>query len=94
MGAYMYPIVIKREPQKVRYSKEIALGNSVLTLAKLREHVSEDDIFSIYQTDEGLYSKTMLCVDGERMETQEEANARVAKEEAYMKGYNEFHSKK
>ena len=57
-------------------------------------HVNEDDRFSIIETDEGLYSKTILSITGTRTETDEELNTRVAKEETYMKNYTEFHNRK
>ncbi len=91
MGMYMYPIKIKREPQIVRYSKVVELEDSTLTLAMLRKYVSEDEHFSIIETDEGFYSKTLLSISGNRSETDDELNSRVAKEENYMKNYNEFH---
>ena len=87
----MYPIIIKREPQKIRYHKEFELDGEGLTLAKLREYVTEDEIFSISETDESIHSKTMLYVNGTRLETKEETELRVQKEESYMKNYAEFH---
>lgn len=92
---YMYPIIIKKEPQKIRYHKEIELDGDVLTLAMLRKHVDEEDqVFSVFTTDAGLHSKTMLSVYCERTETDEEVRKRVESEEKYMKNYTEFHSKK
>lgn len=78
----------------IRYSKQFELDNEALTLEKLRKYVSEDEIFSISDTDEGLHSKTMLYVNGTRLETQEETNTRVKKEEKYMENYANFHRNK
>jgi len=92
MPAYAYPIIIKREPQLVRFQKEIELGSGsdgVLTLAKLREYgVTEEHAFWTRETDEGLYSTTLLIISGARLETPEELKIRVEKEEAYMAEYN------
>ena len=92
MPPYAYPIIIKREPQLISYQKEIELGtgsDSVLTLAKLREHgVTEEHSFWTYETDEGLHSTNYLIIAGERLETPEELKIRIEKEEAYMVEYN------
>jgi hypothetical protein len=95
MGAYMYPIKIKREPQKISYSKQIELKNEgVLTLAELREYVTEDEEFSINEKENSIYgNEYILSVWGKRMETDDEVKNRVAKEESYMKNYTEFHEK-
>lgn len=89
MGMYMYPITIKRESQVIHYSNEYELEDDPLTLKELRKYVSEDESFSIYNKEEGLY----LLVSGSRLETKEEVEMRVKGEEGYMKNYNEFHSK-
>lgn len=93
MGAYMYPITIKRDRQKIRYTIEVELEDSTLTLSILRMYVNEDEKFSIVETDEGPYSKTVLFITKERYETDTELKARVEKEEAYMIEYNKRHSK-
>lgn len=93
MGAYMYAIEIKREPQKVRYQRKVELDGPVLTLSMLRELVTEDEIFSVEETEGGIYSTIYLSIDGYRMETPEETAKRVASEEAYMIEYNKRKSK-
>lgn len=92
----MYPITIKREPQEVRYEKEIELKDGQLTLAELRKFVSEDETFSIneVETDRIFGYVTMLYINGKRLETPEETKVRVEKEETYMKNYNEYHLSK
>lgn len=93
MGAYMYPILIKKEPQKVGYTKEFDLDDDVLTLAKLRKYVRKHEHFHIH-TDEGIFHNTYtLCVSGTRLETPQEVSLRVAKEELYMENYKAFHLK-
>jgi hypothetical protein len=93
MPAYAYPITIKRERQKVRYSKTIELDDHVLTLGILSKLVTPDERFCIVETDEGLYSRTILSISGFRLETDEELADRVKKEESYMIEYNKRHKK-
>jgi hypothetical protein len=92
MGKYMYKIVIEREPQEIKYSREIELKDELLTLAELRKHVSENEYFSIdlEETDDGGF-RTMLNVSGKRLETQDEVDIRVTKQEKYMENYHKFH---
>ena len=91
----MYPIIIKREPQIIRYQKEIDLSDIQLSLKVIRKYVSETETFSINEVETGRFSsKTMLCVNGQRLETKKELNLRVKKEEAYMENYTKFHSSK
>lgn len=93
---YMYPIAINIEAQEIRYQNEYNLGDGLLTLAILRKYVSEDQTFSVNDgVDEDDFSdNTILYVNGTRLETKGELSKRVAKEEAYMKRYNEFHATK
>jgi len=92
----MYPITIKREPQKIRYTKEIELNNDgVFTLSELRKLVTEDEKFSVIEKEDSMYGGSyILSITGERMETEEELKLRVEKEENYMKNYHIFHSRK
>ena len=93
--SYMYPIIIKREPQIIRYQKEFDLSNVQLSLKVIRKYVSETESFSINELETGRFSsKIMLYVNGQRLETKKELNLRVKKEEAYMKNYTKFHSSK
>lgn len=94
MGMYMYPITIKREPQVIKFEKKVGLGgNTTLTLAELKSHgVTEENSFEILEDYEiGLYTLYIYC---KRLETQDEVDARVKKEEKYMKNYTKFHAKK
>ena len=85
---YMYPIVIKREPQYKSYEKEFKLADSWLSLDDLKEYVSGDETFMIDSEEKKIY------VSGKRKETPEETKIRVAKEESYMKNYTEYHKNK
>lgn len=89
---YMYPIIIKKEPQIVNYHKKIQLDDDVLTLDILRQHVKEDELFWV-TTPEGMYGNMTLSVSGKRMETEDEVRIRVESNEKYMKDYAEFHAR-
>lgn len=86
MGAYMYPIIIKRESQKINVEKEVNLGYDCnLTLADLKSHgVKNNDSFSIYENDSKEY---ILYISSKRFETKKELKLRIQKEERYMLKY-------
>lgn len=88
MGAYMYPINIDRDPQKIGYTKDYELNDSELSLADLRKYVNEDETFEIN------YEENRIYVYGYKLETKEEVEKRVSKQEKYMKNYTEFHKNK
>ena len=88
MGAYMYPIVINRERSFIPYERCYKLTDLELTLNELKFYVKKNESFFI---DSEAY---VIYVRGKRLETDEEMNERIAKEELYMKNYQEFHSKK
>lgn len=93
MGAYMYPIIIKREPQIISVRKTIELDDSTLTLAQLMRYgVTNDCKFQIVE--DSYSGEYRLYIYSKRLETQKEVDKRVAKEESYMKNYNNFHKNK
>ena len=90
---YASKIEIKRYPQEVRFHKEIELPEGLLTLEILSKYLTKDESFSIDSQSERFYSKTILNIYGKRLETPEEVNKRVIKEEKYMEGYYKHHAK-
>lgn len=94
MPAYSYPITIKRDPQKVRYTNNIEVESDIFTLAELRKYVKEEERFSIIQNENTRFGSYILSVSGERLETPKETASRVEKEEAYMEKYNSNHANK
>lgn len=86
MGMYMYPIKINRELEIVRYDKVFDLEELELSLDQLKQYVSNDETFTIDNDNYKIY------VYGKRFETNEEFEARVAKEEQYMINYTKFHN--
>jgi len=94
MGKYMYPIKINREPLEISYHHEIILEDGILSLVELKQHVSESEKFTIIEKEGNHFlGVTVLVVYGKRLETPEETQMRVKKEEEYMKGYDDFHNK-
>jgi len=89
---YMYPITVKKEPQTVNYHKKTKLEDDILSLAILRKHVKEDELFYVTTPGE-LYGNMTLTVTGKRTETARETRGRVESEERYMKEYAEFHAR-
>ncbi len=90
---YMYPIKINIEPQMVSYEKKFDLGyDSTLTLSQLLEFgVTNENSFQIIEEENT--QRYTLYINGKRIETKQETEIRVKREEAYMKGYIEFHSR-
>jgi hypothetical protein len=86
----MYPIKINKEPQRVSVNSQVDLGyDGELTIADLLGHgVTESGSFSIQQEENSC--RLTLYIYNSRLETQEEVDARVKKEEAYMERYKEY----
>src|SRR4051812_11690549 len=91
---YASPIVIKREPQKVRYHKRIELPDELMTLEELSKYVSKDESFGFSEIESSQFGcKKVLEVFGYRLETDQEVADRVSKAEAYNEKYKDFHAK-
>ena len=67
------------------------IGSDSFTLAEIRELVTEDETFFIYPKEDSMSQGFELSVRGYRLETPEELEARVKKEETYMENYRKFH---
>lgn len=89
MGAYIYPIKVNKEKQKVKTVKSIKLPDRFLTISDIAKHLKEGDKFSISEIEQGVFNmETILTVHSERLETNEEQKTRVSKELLYMAEYN------
>lgn len=86
---------INREPQKVRYVREVELPDGLLTLEDIGKHLKEGEKFGFFQKEEGGLGMPVdyLSIHGYRLETDEEVKARVAKAEKYNENYEKFHAK-
>lgn len=95
MPPYAYPIVIKKDPQLIRYNREVEIESDVLTLEIVTENIKPGELFSVHQKDGGMFGGPhFLSIVGERLETPEEVAIRVEKEEKYMAEYNKRQAKK
>jgi len=90
----MYPITIKLDAQEIEYKRKVELKSEELTLADLREHVSETEKFTITFDQFWSGDLPILYIRGKRLETAEEVKIRVAKEEQYMINYTIFQANK
>ena len=87
-------IEIKREPQRIRYQREIELPDGWLTLKDIARHLKIGEMFAFREVKTGVFGSTMyMDIYGYRIETKKELKIRVAKEEKYMKEYYKFHAK-
>jgi hypothetical protein len=91
---YASKIEIKREPQFISYEKIFDLGyDATLSISDLRFFgITDENTFATHQEENT--KRYTLYVNGMRLETEEETKIRVAKEEAYMRGYEEYHKNK
>ena len=92
MPAYAYPIKIKKARQTIHFDETKRLENDCLTLADL-QFVGADD-FSICLPDDDWATGYIVNVSRTRLETDEERNNRVQKEESYMAEYTRRHPAK
>ena len=94
MGAYMYPITVKKDKQIIRYIERHVLPDRLLDLSDIQKHIKEGDKFSITEIEQGVFCiETVLTVHKMRLETDEELNLRVNKELSYMAEYNKRQNK-
>ena len=92
MGAYMYPIIIKREPQFVRYNRKVELETDILTKDLINKNVSDDEIFSIQEEYNSQFPTFYLSISSKRLETEKEFEERLNRQEEYMIEYNKRHN--
>ena len=86
---------INREPQRVRYQREVELPDGLLTLEDIGKYLKEGEKFGFFQKEEGGLGLPVnyLNIHGYRDETKEEIDVRVAKAEAYNKKCDEYNLK-
>ena len=85
MPPYAYPIKIDRKRQKIAFQENKTFEN-MLTLADLK--FVGNDPFSVDRDGHGYHE---ITVYRNRLETDQERDIRVAREESYMKEYNRRH---
>lgn len=91
MGAYAYPITINRKRKRINTQRRVPKPES-LTKAWIVENCADDECFEVESGtfSDGEYVEITPCVVfyGSRLETNEEYQKRIAREEAYMAEYN------
>ncbi len=91
---YASKIIIKYEPKKVRYHREVELPDGLLTIEDISKHIKEQEQFGFREVETGAYGTTLFIdIFGYRLETQEELDARIYKEEKYNENYEKHHIK-
>ncbi len=91
---YASKITVKYTPQKVNYQREIKLPDGLLTIDEISKHLKEGEKFGFRGVENGMFGTTlMMDIFGHRLETQEELDARVTKEEKYNENYEKHHAK-
>lgn len=83
MPAYAYPILIRRENLQVHFLEERLIESDRLTLADLQ--FAGADKFTVSEAED--QAGYLVSVSRSRLETDEERDLRVAREEAYMAEY-------
>lgn len=78
----MYPIRVDKKRQTIDFDETVFIDSNSLTLEALK-FVGED-AFSVHVDD---YDGYKISVSRSRLESEEERDIRVAKEEAYMAEY-------
>lgn len=88
MPAYAYPIKIDRNRKIFTENVYHTLSDEWMTLADIKDLVG-DNRFSIEAgCEENVVEQSIiLCVEKERVETDEEYESRIQQEEAYMAEY-------
>lgn len=91
---YASKIDIKREPQKVRYQREIRLSSGLLTIEDITKHLKEGEQFGFRTLNEGIFEDcTVMDIVGYRLETDKELAERITKQEQYNENYEKHKAK-
>ena len=91
---YASKIKIDRNPQKVRYHREVELPDGMLTLEDISKHLKEGETFGFQERETSMIGTTLFMnIYGYRLETEIELNERVEKEQKYNENYEKHHAK-
>ena len=95
MPMYYSKIKINYDPQFVNEKRYIYLYEDQLTLDILEKYISRDETFFICTLEPSMQGETYLIeIHRKRLETEEERQNRIAKEEKYNKNFEDFHAKR
>ena len=91
---YASKIKIDYSKQRVKYHREVELKDGLLTIDEISKHIKEGEEFGFRKIEEGFYlDKTIMDIFGYRLETEEEMNLRISKQEKYNENYEKHHIK-
>ena len=91
---YAAKLIIDRNPQKIRYSREIELPDGLLTLSDISKHLKDGEMFNFQERETSMIgSNIFMLISGDRDETPEELAARIVRQEKYNEGYDRHHAK-
>lgn len=91
---YASKITVNYEPQKVKYHREVELPDGLLTIDQISKHLKEGEQFGFREVESGMFGTTMMMdIFGYRLETQEELDVRITKQEKYNENYENHHAK-
>lgn len=90
-GPYGSPITVNRFPQKISYVETHEIMDS-LSINMLRElGIADDEKFCVCESD-NFFGLDTLAVTKHRLESQEEMDKRIEREERYMARYTAIKS--
>ena len=92
MAAYIYPIKINYEKQKIQISHKALLPDQAINIEQLQEIVGHNT-FCFVADDSNFTQDIFVCWNSYRDETDEEQMSRIEKEKAYMKEYEKRQKK-
>ena len=93
---YYCKIDVKYTPQIINETREIEWPDDYLTTNDLKKYIKENEKFSLYiKVDEENWTGNIIMIEicSERLETEQELQKRIKKEETYNKNYELFHLK-
>lgn len=85
---YASKITIDYNPKKVRYHRKVELPDGLLTIEDISKHIKEGEQFGFREVESSPYGTTLyMDIFGYRLETQEELDTRIVKQEKYNENY-------
>jgi predicted component of type VI protein secretion system len=91
---YASKIIIKYDPEKIRYERTVELPDGYLTINDISKHLKEGEKFGFREVETSHIGTTLFMdIVGYRIETEAELTTRITKQEEYNKNYEAHHQK-
>lgn len=90
---YASKLNINYNPEMVKYHREIELPDGLLTIDDISKHLKEGERFGFREVETKFGTALFMDIFGHRLETIEELQSRIAKQEQYNENYHKFHAK-